>query len=97
MQIMEVIKMNNNDPFSQITGISPEKLTILRNLESKISKLPPEMAIPYIAKANSELNARGMSFSQSELNCLFDALTKDMPPAKKQRVDILRGMLNNNR
>lgn len=87
----------HSDPLDNIKGISSEKLAILRNLSNKLNTLPPELALPYIAKANSELAARNMSFSQSELNYLLDTLTKDMSTPKRQRIEILRGMLNNNR
>lgn len=89
--------MNNSNPLNNVTGISDEKLTILRNLEAKVRDLPPEMAVAFIAKANSELVSRGLSFSQAELNYLLDTLTRTMPPAKAERIQIIRGMLNNNR
>ena len=81
--------INNNIP-----GISSEKLIILQNIEKKIKTLSPEMAIPYIMRANSELAARNMAFTPNEINILFDVLTKDMSPSDKQRVTTIRDMLN---
>lgn len=85
------------DPFSNVTKIPKQKLDIIRKLAEEIKDLPIELAIPYIAKTNSELAAKNMSFSQDELNYLLDQITENLPPTAKARIQILRGMLNQNK
>lgn len=79
---------------NNIPGINSEKLIILQNIENKLKTLSPEMALPYIMRANSELASKNIIFSKEEMNILFEALTKDMSPSDKSKFEILRGMLN---
>ena len=79
---------------NNIPGINNEKLIILQNIENKLKTLTPEMAIPYIMRANSELALRNITFSNEEINILFEALTQNMSLEDKKRFEMIKSMIN---
>lgn len=79
---------------NNIPGINSEKLIILQNIENKLKTLTPEMAIPYIMRANSELALRNITFSNEEINILFEALTQNMSLEDKKRFEMIKSMIN---
>ena len=79
---------------NNIPGINSEKLIILQNIENKLKTLTPEMAIPYIMRANSELALRNITFSIEEINILFEALTQNMSLEDKKRFEMIKSMIN---
>lgn len=78
-------------------NIDARKMAILIELANESEGKPADKSLPLIMKANAQLKAMGLTFSNEEADLMVDILTKDMSPAEKQKVDMIKKMMPKNK
>ncbi len=78
-------------------NIDARKLAILVDLANEAEGKAADKALPLIIKANAQLKAMGLTFSNEEADLMVDILTKDMSPNEKQKVDMIKKMMPKNK
>lgn len=73
-------------------NIDPRKLAILMDLANEADGITTDKALPLLIKTNAKMKAMGLTFTPDETNVIIDILTKDMSPADKQKVEMIRKM-----
>lgn len=78
-------------------NMHPVKVQIIRELEAKASGNRKDMKslVPLVMEAMQKLKAHNLSFSQQEVSVLLEILTKDMSPAEKQKVEMMKRVVRN--
>ncbi len=74
-------------------NIDARKLAILVDLANEAEGKSAEKALPLLIKANAKMKALGLTFSQEESNLMVEILTKDMTPADKQKLEMIKKMI----
>lgn len=83
---------DQNDIFK---NMHPVKAQIIRELEQKASGKGMKSTAPLIMEAMQKLKANNLSFSQEEVTVLLEILTKDMSKEEKQRVEMMKQVVQN--
>lgn len=78
-------------------NIDPRKLALLVDLANEAEGKPTDKALPLIIKANAQLKAMGLNFSNEEADLMVDILTKDMSPNERQKVEMIKKMMPRNK
>lgn len=78
-------------------NIDARKMAILMELANEAEGKPADKSLPLLMKANAQLKAMGLTFSSDEADLMVDILTKDMSPAEKQKVDMIKRMMPKNK
>ncbi len=71
-------------------NMHPVKAQIIRELEMKANGKDMKSLVPIIMEAMQKLKDHNLSFSQQEVSVLLEILTKDMSPAEKQKVEMMK-------
>lgn len=71
-------------------NMHPVKVQIIRELEMKANGKDMKSLVPIIMEAMQKLKDHNLSFSQQEVSVLLEILTKDMSPAEKQKVEMMK-------
>ncbi len=74
-------------------NIDARKLAVLVDLANEAEGKSADKALPVLIKANAKMKALGLSFTQDETNLLIEILTKDMSPADKQKLEMIKKMI----
>ena len=74
-------------------NIDARKLAILVDLANEAEGKSAEKALSLLIKANAKMKALGLTFSQEESNLMVEILTKDMTPADKQKLEMIKKMI----
>ena len=77
-------------------NMHPVKVQVIRDLEEKANGKDMKSLVPLIMEAMQKLKAHNLSFSQQEVSVLLGILTKDMSPAEKQKVEMMKRVVRNN-
>lgn len=77
----------------EFKGLPPVKQALLKALITEGAGKSPEELIPAFLKAGTELNKRGMSFTNQENSLLMAALMESMTPAEKQKLQMMQQIL----
>ncbi len=77
----------------EFKALPPMKQALLRALLTEGTGKPTEEVLPAFMKANSELNKRGMGFTDAEQTLLMEAMMQSMSPAEKQKFAMLQSMM----
>ncbi len=83
---------DQNDIFK---NMHPVKAQIIRELEQKAAGKGMKSTAPLIMEAMQKLKANNLSFSQEEVTVLLEILTKDMSKEEKQRVEMMKQVVQN--
>ncbi len=86
--------MNNLSGRPEFKDFDPMKLALLDQLFDKYKGQSPELVIPQLMKANTELKKRGITFSSDEMNKILNVIMEDMSPAQRQQIGMLMNMMN---
>lgn len=73
-------------------NIDARKLTILMELANEAEGKSQDKLVPLLIKANAKLKSMNLNFTKEENDLLVDILTKDMSPAEKQKVEMIKKM-----
>jgi hypothetical protein len=73
-------------------NIDARKLALLVDLANESEGLAPDKALPMLIKANAKMKALGLNFTAEETDLIIEILTKDMAPADRQKVEIIKKM-----
>lgn len=77
-----------------LSGISPEKLSVLTNIiESADSKSPKEL-ITYFVTETSKASKQGIYFNDDETNLIVDVLKQNMTEEEIKKIDTIRKLAN---
>ena len=76
-------------------NIHPEKAQVTLELEEKANGKDMKSLVPLIMEAMQKLKAHNLSFSQQEVSVLLEIMTKDMSPAEKQKVEMMKRVVKN--
>jgi hypothetical protein len=74
-------------------NIDARKLAILVDLANEAEGKPVDKALPLLVKSNAKMKAMGLSFTSDESDLMIEILTKDMSPAEKQKLEMIKKML----
>ena len=78
-----------------IKNIDARKLAILVDLVNETEGLPLEKSLPNLIKANTKLKSQGLSFTKEETELILELFTKDLPPADKMKVQMMKQFISN--
>lgn len=70
--------------------MNPEKIEIMKELAEAAEGKDLKETAPLIMRANQKLNAKNMSFTKEETTVLLDLLTRNMSPAEKAKVEMMK-------
>lgn len=70
------------------------KMRVIVNLLNEVEGQPIEASLPAIMRANQELKRQGLAFTPQEQSVIMDVIGKDLSPAQKQKVEMVKTMLN---
>lgn len=73
-------------------NIDPRKLAILIDLANEADGVTTDKALPLLIKTNAKMKALGLTFTPDETSLIVEILTKDMSPADKQKVEMIKKM-----
>jgi len=74
-------------------NIDARKLAVLVDLANEAEGKPADKALPLLVKANAKMKALGLTFTTEETNLMVEILTKDMSPADKQKLEMIKKMI----
>ncbi len=74
-------------------NIDARKLAVLVDLANEAEGKPADKALPILVKANAKMKALGLTFTTEETNLMVEILTKDMSPADKQKLELIKKMI----
>lgn len=75
-------------------NMDARKMKVIVTLLNEVEGQSIEASLPAIMRANQDLKQMGLSFTPQEMTVLMDLITKDMTPAQKQKVEMLKTMMN---
>lgn len=81
--------MNDWKKDSRLKDISPEKLELLEKLASGIQGKTPNESMPLLMAALSAARAKGLNFTQEEMNLIIDLLKSSASKAEAERIEHL--------
>lgn len=84
--------MNENNNFGNAAGISPEKMAFLNAMMEEMNGKNQNQMLSFLTSINSQAGEKGIQFSDEETELLVQALTANMSPAERKRVELLRRM-----
>jgi hypothetical protein len=80
-----------------VKEMNPAKLAILLSFADNATGKTPEKILPLLMQANSQLKSQDLTFTKEEQELLIDILSKDMSPAEKQRIEMVKKMIARNK
>ncbi len=75
-------------------NIDVRKLAVLVDLANEAEGKPADKVFPILIKANTKMKALGLNFTTDETNLIVEILTKDMSPADKQKLELIKKMIS---
>ena len=75
-------------------NMDARKMRVIVNLLNEVEGQPIEASLPAIMRANQELKRQGLSFTPQEQSVIMDVIGKDLSPAQKQKIEMVKTMLN---
>lgn len=78
----------------KLRNIHPMKIRIINEIREQSKYQSMEEMLPQIMQINQELKRRNMSFTQEESSLLMDALAESMSPAERQKIQMIKSMMN---
>jgi len=75
-------------------NIDARKMRVIVNLLNEVEGQPLEASIPSVMRANQELSRQGLAFTPQEQSVVIDVISKDLPPAQRQRLEVFKSMMN---
>lgn len=75
-------------------NMDARKMRVIVNLLNEVEGQSIETSIPAIMKADQELKRQGLAFTPQEQSVLMDTITRDLSPAQKQKVEMVKAMMN---
>ncbi|SHO51233.1 hypothetical protein [Anaerocolumna xylanovorans] len=73
-------------------NIDARKLAILVELANEAEGKSQDKVLPLLMTANAKLKSMNLTFTKEENDLLVDILTKDMSPADRQKVEMIKKM-----
>lgn len=80
---------NNSQKFP---NIDPEKLNFLTTLMKEANGKNQNEMLPFLMGISQQANEKGFQFSDEETEMLVQAMTANMSPAERKKVELLRRM-----
>lgn len=80
-----------------VKEMNPAKLAILLSFADNATGKTPEKILPLLMQANTQLKSQDLTFTKDEQELLIDILSKDMSPAEKQRIEMVKKMIARNK
>ena len=79
-----------NDPIFQYMGAN--KMDFMMGMLNEIKGKNQNELMPFLLTVTSRANSKGIQFSDEETNFILNALSKNMSPAEKKRINMIRQM-----
>lgn len=74
-------------------NIDARKLAVLVEIANEAEgKTTPDKILPLLVKTNAKIKSLGLDFSKDETDLIIEILTRDMSPADKQKVEMIKKM-----
>ncbi len=74
-------------------SMEPAKQLLLLDCVKQSEGIALEKSLPILLSMNQQMKKSGLQFTTEERRLLIDALTEDMSPSERARVDALRKMI----
>ncbi len=81
---------------AEFKGLPPMKQALLKALITEGAGKKPEELLHAFLKANSELNNRGMNFTNKETSLLMTAFMESMSPAEQKNFKMMQQLMQMN-
>jgi len=78
-------------------NVDARKLAILVELMNEAEGKPVEKSIPLLMNANKKLKEQNLAFNKDESDLITEILTKNMTPADKAKLEMLKKMMPKNK
>lgn len=76
-------------------GMEKEKLDFIMNFAKMDKPSNMNAAMPFLMSQMNQAKKQNISFSKPEITLLCEILSKDLPPAEKEKVDKMMKLLGN--
>lgn len=73
-------------------NLDARKLAVLIDLMNEADGKPLDKALPLLIKTNAKMKALGLTFTPEETSLIVEILSKDMSPADKQKLEMIKRM-----
>ncbi len=90
---MNKLNLENNPAFK---NMHPLKLKVMTDLIQATEGKPIAQSLPALLSAKQQLNALGLSFSQEETSLLIDAVSNNLSPENKSKLDAMKLFMQQN-
>ncbi len=80
-----------------IKDIEPAKLALLVSFAESAQGKKPDMILPLLMQANTQMKSQNLTFSKDEQDLLIEVLTNGMPPEDKAKVNMIKSFAARNR
>lgn len=74
-------------------SMSPEKMQFLMSFAQKEKPVNMKDVMPFLLANMRQAKEQNLDFTKPEIEILCDLLSKDLPPAEKQRVKMLMKLM----
>lgn len=86
----------NLESYPALKNIHPLKLKIMTDLIQATEGKPIAQSLPALLSAKQQLTALGLSFSQEETTLLIDAISNNLSPENKSKLDAMKIFMQQN-
>lgn len=80
-----------------IKDIDPAKLALLVSFSESANGKNPDMILPLLMQANSQMKSQNLNFSKTEQELLIDVLTEGMSKEDKNKVNMIKSLTSRNK
>ena len=80
-----------NNP--KLSGIDPEKLSMLQGLAQKGAGMSPSDLLPFLMQSSSQGKSNGLHFNQQEISAILNVMKMGKSPEETAKIDRIVSMM----
>lgn len=80
-----------NNP--KLSGIDPEKLSMLQGLAQKGAGMSPSDLLPFLMQSASQGKSNGLHFNQQEISAILEVMKMGKSPEETAKIDRIVSMM----
>ena len=80
-----------NNP--KLSGIDPEKLSMLQGLAQKGAGMSPSDLLPFLMQSASKRKSNGLHFNQQEISAILNVMKMGKSPEETAKIDRIVSMM----
>lgn len=86
----------NLDDYPSLKNMHPMKLKIMTDFIHSTEGKPIAQALPSLLSAKQQLTALGLSFTKEETALLMDAISNNLSPENKSKLEAMKTFMQQN-